>query len=84
MFYVYILQSQLDLSFYIGFTTDVEQRLAQHNAGLSRYTRRKTPWELVYCEQFETKKTALQREVFLKKQRNRSFYESLIRNSSGG
>ena len=78
MFYVYILESQKDNSFYIGQTSDLEKRIITHNKGLSRYTSRKLPWILVYSESYPTRKEAILREKFLKKQKNRSFYEKLI------
>ena len=78
MFYVYILQSQKDSTFYIGFTTNLENRLQKHNNSKSGYTSTKKPWVLVYSEAFETKKAALQREIFLKKQKNKEFYKKLI------
>ena len=78
MFFTYIIQSQVDSSFYIGHTSNIIQRLEYHNDGLSRYTSKKIPWELVYLETFQTKSEANRRELFLKKQRNRSFYERLI------
>ena len=77
-FKIYILQSQVDSSFYIGFTSDIEKRLMNHNAGKSKYTSKKMPWKLVYSEEFTTKSEALRREKFLKNQRNREFYEKLI------
>jgi len=77
-FFVYILQSQFDQSFYIGYTRNITQRLGEHNSGKSRYTSKKIPWKLVYTERFTTKTEALKRERFLKKQRNRSFYQRLI------
>ncbi len=81
MFYVYLIQSQLDHSFYVGYTKDLENRLKQHNNGGSTYTKRKIPWTLVYTESFENKSDALKRELFLKKQRNINFYQSLVDNS---
>jgi len=80
MFYVYLLQSDVDSTFYVGFTENLEQRLKQHNNGESKYTSRKIPWKLVYFENFETKSEALKRELFLKKQRNKEFYQRLVRN----
>jgi len=76
--FVYILKSQKDGSYYIGFTADMNQRLAYHNAGKSRYTSRKMPWRIVYTESFESRSEAMKRERFLKRQRNTSFYERLI------
>jgi putative endonuclease len=77
MFYVYLLQSKLDKSYYIGQTNNLEKRLFDHNEGLSKYTSRKRPWEIVYFEKFETRTEAIKRERFLKQQRNSSFYKSL-------
>ncbi|TDH29239.1 GIY-YIG nuclease family protein [Segetibacter sp. 3557_3] len=66
-FYVYIIQSQKDLSYYKGFTEDPVLRLQRHNSGESAYTRHKMPWKLVYLEILHTKKDALIREKVLKK-----------------
>jgi putative endonuclease len=79
-FTVYILQSQQDGSFYIGYTTDLHRRLSEHNSGESGYTSGKMPWKVVYSEKCETKTAVIKREKFLKNQRNRAFYEKLIRN----
>jgi len=78
MYFVYIIQSEIDNSFYIGYTTNIDKRLSEHNNGLSRYTSRKMPWKLVYHEAFILKTEALKRELFLKKQKNRAFYQKLI------
>ncbi len=78
MYFVYILQSKVDASFYIGFTENLEKRVLQHNNGESAYTSRKMPWILVYFEEFSFKSDAIKREKFLKAQKNKSFYQSLI------
>ena len=80
MFYVYILQSSVDESFYIGFTENLDKRVNQHNSGESGYTSRKMPWKLVYFEEFNTKTDAIKRERFLKAQKNKVFYHRLINN----
>ena len=82
MFSTYIIKSQYDNSYYIGHSSDIKIRLEHHNQGLSRYTSKKTPWKLVYLETYQTKGEASKRELFLKKQRNRSFYERLILSDS--
>jgi putative endonuclease len=58
------------------------KRLEYHNQGISKFTSKKIPWKLVYLEIFRTRKEANQREIFLKRQRNRSFYERLIASES--
>jgi len=79
MYFVYIIQSLGDGSFYIGQTSDIEKRLLSHNAGLTRSTKHKLPWKLVYTEEYKNRKDAIVRERFLKKQRNREFYKKLIK-----
>ena len=81
-FSVYILQSESDESYYIGFTSNMEQRLDYHNSGKSRYTSRKMHWVQVYEEKYQARSEAIKRETFLKKQRNRKFYEGLIQGTT--
>ena len=66
-FFVYIIKSLADQSYYKGFTENPIIRLERHNNGESRYTKNKLPWDLVYLECFEQKKDALIREKRLKK-----------------
>ena len=53
LYFVYILKCK-DNSFYTGFTNNLERRLYEHNAGLSKesYTYDKRPVELVWYEMF--------------------------------
>lgn len=67
MFYTYILECA-DLSYYTGWTDDIEKRLRAHNAGSgSKYTRTRLPVVLRYFEMFETKSEAMKRECAIKK-----------------
>jgi putative endonuclease len=77
-YFVYIIQSQKDLSFYIGYTNNLQNRLREHNEGTTRYTSKKRPWKLVYNEEYQDKTEAIKREKFLKKQKNKEFYTKLI------
>ncbi len=77
-FYTYILQSDVDASFYIGYTSNLSRRIEEHNSGLSKHTSLKTPWKLVYFEDFESKSEAIRREHFLKNMKNRDFITRLI------
>jgi putative endonuclease len=67
LFYVYIIRSEKDDSYYKGFSEDPVKRLEQHNRGEATYTSIRMPWVLVYIEVFETKREALAREINLKK-----------------
>ncbi len=78
-YYTYIIQSRKDSSYYIGYTSDIAKRLEFHNSGESKYTSKKMPWMIVYYEIFGNKSDAIKRERFLKKQRNREFFDRLIK-----
>lgn len=67
MNYTYILKCS-DNSLYCGWTNDLEKRVATHNKGQGgKYTRTRTPVELVYYETFETKEEAMSREFHIKR-----------------
>ncbi|RNJ25374.1 GIY-YIG nuclease family protein [Halosegnis longus] len=64
--YVYVIECA-DGSFYTGYTTDVQRRVAEHDAGEgSKYTRGRTPVELRHTEAFDTKGAAMSREYEIK------------------
>lgn len=66
MNYTYILKCA-DGTLYTGWTNDIEKRIREHNAGRgAKYTRSRTPVELVYYEIFETKQEAMKREYAIK------------------
>ncbi|MBM3401129.1 MAG: GIY-YIG nuclease family protein [Bacteroidetes bacterium] len=77
-FYVYIIKSLADQSYYKGFTENPIIRLERHNNGESEYTKNKLPWDLVYLECFEQKKDALIREKRLKKYSHQQIEQLII------
>lgn len=66
MYYVYIIQSQKDHSFYKGFSTNLKKQLIKHNSRGQKYTSTKVPYVLVWYCGFTQKKDALQFEKYLK------------------
>jgi putative endonuclease len=76
MHYVYIIKN-IDNILYKGYTLDIQKRLIAHNEGLSRYTKNKGPWSLVFIKYFKEKSEALQFEKLLKRQ-NRRYLDWLI------
>jgi predicted GIY-YIG superfamily endonuclease len=47
MYYVYVLRSRdVPKQTYVGSTSDLRRRLAEHNAGKSIHTNKSKPWEL--------------------------------------
>jgi len=66
-YYVYLIRSD---SFpnqrYIGYTTDLKNRLKAHNNGYSKYTAKYKPWALVTYHAFSDKNKAQAFEYYLK------------------
>ncbi len=83
-YYVYILHSQLKNRYYIGYSQNLEDRIAKHNAGATPSTKTGKPWILVYKEEFIDKNTALRRELAIKKMKSRKYIERLISGHSNG
>ncbi|WP_136717602.1 GIY-YIG nuclease family protein [Halorientalis salina] len=75
--YVYVLRCADD-TLYTGYTTDVERRVREHDAGEgAKYTRGRTPVDCVHVESFETKSAAMSREYEIK-QLSRAEKERLV------
>ena len=67
MHYVYLLRSFKDPSkTYVGYTTDLRQRLKTHNSGGSIHTKSFRPWTLVVYLAFDTEQKALAFEKYIK------------------
>ena len=81
-FFVYILQSMKDFSFYVGQCDDLDKRMSKHNRGFSKYTASKGAWRLKYFEVFATRTEALKREKAIKNMKSRKYIEGLISNWS--
>jgi putative endonuclease len=81
MYSVYILRSKQDKTYYIGYTSNLSDRIKRHNQGRSRYTRKNIPWELVYHEEYESKQAALKRERQLKSYKSGNALKQLLENS---
>jgi putative endonuclease len=70
--YVYVLGSgNADTGYhtYVGWTTDLDARLARHNAGRGARSTRGRRWVLLYAERYETRGEAMSREWYLKRDR---------------
>ena len=78
MFTVYILQSKKNNKYYIGYTTDIQNRLRQHNSGSNKSTKSGIPWKLVKQENFKTKREAWLRERQIKRYKGGEAFKNLI------
>lgn len=77
-FYVYVLQSLKDFSFYIGQCDDLDKRMSKHFEGFSKYTASKRPLRLVYFEVLNSRSDAIKRERAIKNQKSKKIIEQLI------
>lgn len=66
MYYVYILKSKKDGSYYKGVTGDLKKRIHDHNHGSNKYSSTKIPLELVWYCAFIEKQNALNFEKYIK------------------
>jgi putative endonuclease len=82
-YYVYVLSSKKDGSFYVGFTFDLVNRLNKHNKGQVQSTLSKNPWKLIFYEAYKNKYDALRREKYLKTTKGRTTLKSMLREFLG-
>jgi len=79
---VYVLEDVNNKSWYIGYTTDIQRRIQEHNQGIGgQYSQsQKTRWKLIYVEGYVNKLDAVKRERFLKSGSGRRFIKKQIIN----
>lgn len=79
-FYVYILRSLKNESFYIGYSTDLKKRIKQHNNGENQSTKPFRPYKLIFYEAFLNEKDAKNREKYLKGGYGRRSIQKMLMN----
>jgi putative endonuclease len=70
-FYTYILQSDRTKGLYIGYTSNLERRLEQHNKSHGKYTSNKGIWHMLFYKKFDSKSEAISLERKLKSWKSR-------------
>jgi putative endonuclease len=81
VFYVYIIKSKKNGRLYKGCTTDLKNRISEHNRGETKSTKAYLPWVLVYYEAFANKTDALREELFLKSGKGKERLKYLLANT---
>lgn len=67
-YFVYVIQN-INLRYYIGISESPETRLKEHNDGISKWTRGKGPWKLIWQSAAMSITEARKLENWLKKQK---------------
>ncbi len=83
-FQVYILFSLTKNKYYIGFTSELKERLIRHNQKSKGFTGNTNDWKVVYTENYNTKAEAIKRELQIKSWKSRIKIEKLIQDSRNG
>ena len=79
MCYTYVLQSDKDEKFYMGFTKDLKLRFEQHDKGLVESTRDRRPLRLIYYEACLIRTDATRREKYLKTYHGKVFLKRRLK-----
>ena len=77
-YFVYVLQSEKDGSYYVGHTNNLSERLQRHNEGRSPYTKGRLPWKSIYQEAFDSRTEAMKREAEIKGMKDRKYLNNLV------
>ena len=79
MYYTYVLKSEKDSDFYVGFTKNLKLRFEQHAKGLVESTKNRRPFILVYYEACVDKVDARKREKYLKTYNGKRFLHKRLK-----
>jgi putative endonuclease len=79
VFYTYVLRSEKDDNFYVGFTKNLKLRFEQHNKGMVNSTKNRTPLHLIYYEACMNQEDAIKREKYFKTYNGRIFIKRRIK-----
>ncbi len=77
-YYAYVLKSVSFDFYYKGHCENLEDRLKQHNAGMTTSIKPYVPFEIVYYEEFPTRELAIARERYFKSAAGRRFLKKLL------
>jgi len=80
MYYVYVLRSEKDNNFYVGYSENLKKRVKMHRAGEVKSTRNRRPLNLVYYEASPNQEDALSREKYLKTSYGKRYIKSRLEN----
>ena len=80
-YYVYMIATEKNskITTYVGYTNNLKKRLEKHNKGKGAKFTRGRLWKIIYSEKFTTKKQAIYREYYIKRNRKQ---RTLIKNSN--
>jgi len=79
MYYTYVLKSDKDGNFYVGFTKDLKLRFEKHCKGQVESTKDRRPLNLIYYEACLSQDDATKREKYMKSYHGRMFLKNRLK-----
>jgi putative endonuclease len=79
LYYAYVLLSEKDGKFYVGFTKDLKLRFKEHEKGQVESTRDRRPVKLIYYEACLSQADATKREKYLKTYHRKAFLRKRLK-----
>ena len=79
MYYTYVLLSEMDSGFYVGFTKDLKLRFNQHTIGQVDSTKSRRPLKIIYYEGCLNQADAVKREKYLKTYNGKRFLHNRLK-----
>jgi len=79
VYYTYVLHSEKDDNFYVGFTKNLKLRFEQHKKGMVDSTKNRRPLKLIYYEACLEQRDATKREKYFKTYNGRIFVKRRIK-----
>jgi putative endonuclease len=79
MYHTYILFSFKKNKYYVGSTSNLQERLLKHNSNHKGFTGGIGDWQVIYQENYQSKSEAAHRELQIKKWKSRKIIESLVK-----
>jgi putative endonuclease len=79
-YYIYLLENRKDGSWYIGYTSNLNKRIREHNHNQGgKTTKNRGSWKLIYSEIYINKLDAVGRELFLKSGSGRKYLKKQLK-----
>jgi putative endonuclease len=78
MYFAYVLKSTNFDFYYKGHCENLNERLIQHNSGMTESIRPYTPFIMAYFEEYETREEAIKREKYFKSSAGRRFLKKKL------
>lgn len=77
----YVLFSEKDAMLYVGYSTNLEKRLINHNSGGTKSTSYRRPLKLIFCEFYLFEQDARNREMYFKTTAGKKALKLMLRSS---